>query len=62
MAIGIEHRSKFAALHRLHEWKTFSGGTKNSKQTNKQTKIYESIWKKKLTRLSRIFSPHDHYS
>ena len=35
MALGTEHRSKFAALDRLHMSETFSSGTKNSKQTNK---------------------------
>ena len=41
MAIGAEYRSKFAALHRqwwrLQMSEKSSSGTKNSKQTNKQT-------------------------
>ena len=42
MAMSAEHRSKFEALHRqwwpLHMSEKFSSGTRNPKQTNKQTK------------------------
>ena len=41
LAMSVEHRSKFAALHwqwwRLHMSEKFSSGTENPKQTNKQT-------------------------
>ena len=41
MAMSAVHRSKFAALHRqwwrLQMSEKFSSGTKNYKQTNKQT-------------------------
>ena len=44
MAMSVEHRSKFAALHRqwwrLHMSGKFSSGTINSKQTYKQKLIY----------------------
>ena len=44
MAISVEQRSKFAALHRqlwrLHMSEKFSSGTKKTKQTNKHSTVY----------------------